>query len=103
MLFCTYNMHYGVGADGRYDLARVADTIASADIVCLQEIVRGWPQLGFVDQSGEIGRRLNRYFRFHGPMEADASSMDADGRITNRRRSFGKPSSRAGRSPGRAA
>ena len=33
MLFCTYNIHYGVGADGRYDVARVADAVADADIV----------------------------------------------------------------------
>ena len=25
MLFCTYNIHYGVGADGKYDVARIAD------------------------------------------------------------------------------
>ncbi|MDP1752535.1 MAG: endonuclease/exonuclease/phosphatase family protein [Reyranella sp.] len=89
MLFGTYNIHYGVGADGKYDVARIADAVAEADIVCLQETVRGWPQNGYADQTAEIGKRLNRYFRFHGPMEADSSSVDADGRITNRRRSFG--------------
>jgi endonuclease/exonuclease/phosphatase family metal-dependent hydrolase len=89
MLFSTYNMHYGVGADGKYDVARIADAVAEVDIICLQETVRGWPQNGYADQTAEIGRRLNRYFRFHGPMEADSSTVDADGRITNRRRSFG--------------
>jgi endonuclease/exonuclease/phosphatase family metal-dependent hydrolase len=89
MLFSTYNIHYGVGADGKYDLTRIADAVAEADIICLQETVRGWPQNGYADQTAEIGRRLNRYFRFHGPMEADASTVSADGFITNRRRSFG--------------
>ena len=89
MLFATYNIHYGVGADGRYDVARIADAVAQADIACLQEVVRGWPQNGYADQTAEIGRRLNRYTRFHGPMEADASTVDAGGRITSRRRSFG--------------
>ncbi len=89
MLFCTYNIHYGVGADGAYDTQRIADAVAQADIVCLQETVRDWPQNGYADQTAEIGRRLNRYFRFHGPMEADASTVEADGRIVNRRRSFG--------------
>ncbi len=89
MLFSTYNIHYGVGADGAYDVARIADAVAEADIVCIQETVRGWPQNGYADQTAEIGRRLNRYFRFHGPMEADASTVEADGRIVNRRRSFG--------------
>lgn len=89
MLFATYNIHYGVGADGRYDIARIADVLAEADIACLQEVVRGWPQNGYADQTAEIGRTLNRYYRFHGPMEADASTVDAEGRVTSRRRSFG--------------
>jgi endonuclease/exonuclease/phosphatase family metal-dependent hydrolase len=89
VLFATYNIHYGVGADGRYDTARIADVLAEADIACLQEVVRGWPQNGYADQTAEIGRKLNRYYRFHGPMEADASTIDAEGRITSRRRSFG--------------
>ncbi len=89
MLFSTYNIHYGVGADGKYDVARIADAVAEADIVCLQEVVRGWPQNDYADQTAEIGKGLNRYFRFHGPMEADASTVDAQGRITSRRRSFG--------------
>jgi len=89
MLFATYNIHYGVGSDGGYDVARIADGLADADIACLQEVVRGWPQNGYADQTAEIGERLNRYHRFHGPMEADASTVDADGRITSRRRSFG--------------
>ena len=89
MLFCTYNIHYGVGADGKYDVARIADAVAEADIVCLQETVRGWPQNGYADQTAEIASRLNRYFRFDRPMEADASTVGADGTIANRRRSFG--------------
>ena len=89
MLFATWNIHYGVGADGRYDTARIADALAEAAIACLQEVVRGWPQNGYADQTAEIGRKLNRYYRFHGPMEADASTVDAEGRITSRRRSFG--------------
>jgi endonuclease/exonuclease/phosphatase family metal-dependent hydrolase len=83
MLFSTYNIHYGVGTDGKYDVLRAADAVGQADIICLQKTVRGWPQNGYA------GRRLNRNFRFHGPMEADASTVSADGWITNRRRSFG--------------
>jgi endonuclease/exonuclease/phosphatase family metal-dependent hydrolase len=89
VLFCTYNIHYGVGADGRYDVDRIADALAEADIVCVQEAVRGWPQNNYADQTAQIGGRLNRYWRFHGPMEADSSTVAADGAITNRRRSFG--------------
>lgn len=89
MLFCTYNIHYGVGADGKYDVARIADAVAGADIVCLQEAVSGWAQNAHADQTAEIADRLNRYAVYHGAMESDASTVGADGRITNRRRSFG--------------
>ena len=81
MLFSTYNIHYGVGADGKYDVLRIADAVAQADIICLQETVRGWLQNGYADQTAEIGRRLNRYFRFHGPMEADASTVSASSKV----------------------
>jgi len=89
MLFCTYNIHFGLGADGAYGVERIADAVATADIVCLQEAVSGWPQNGFADQTEQIARRLNRYHWYHGAMEADASEVGADGRIVNRRRSFG--------------
>src|SRR5476651_1004785 len=89
MLFATYNIHYGVGADGTYDVPRIADAIAAADIMCLQEVTRGFPDNGYADHTAEIGKRLNRYYRFHGPMEADASTVAPDGTITSRRRSFG--------------
>ena len=89
MLFATYNIHFGVGADGKYDIPRIANAVANADIICLQEVTRGFPHNNYADHTVEIGKRLNRYYRFHGPMEADASSVDAGGKITNRRRSFG--------------
>jgi endonuclease/exonuclease/phosphatase family metal-dependent hydrolase len=89
MLFCTYNIHYGVGADGKYDVARIADVVSKADIICIQEVVSGWPQGNFADQTAEIAGQLNRYHWYHGAMEADASAVGADGKIVNRRRSFG--------------
>lgn len=46
MLFGTCNIHYGVGADGKYDVARIAGAVAEADVVWLQETVRGWPLNG---------------------------------------------------------
>lgn len=89
MLFCTYNIHYGVGADGNYDVRRIADAVAEADIVCIQEAAAGWRLNGHVDQTVEIAQQLNRYHWYHGAMEGDASEVGADGRIVNRRRSFG--------------
>ena len=89
MLFATFNIHYGIGADGKYDVPRIADAVADADIMCLQEVTRGFPDNNYADHTAEIGKRLNRYYRFHGPMEADASTIAPDGTITSRRRSFG--------------
>jgi len=89
MILATYNIHFGLGADGKYDVARIADTVAQADIICVQEAVAGWSLNGYADQTAEIAARLNRYCWYHGAMEADSSSVAADGRIDNRRRSFG--------------
>jgi endonuclease/exonuclease/phosphatase family metal-dependent hydrolase len=89
MLFCTYNIHYGVGVDGRYDLARIADAIAKADIICIQEAAAGWHVNGYAHHTAEIAAHLNCYHWYHGAMDADASEVGDDGRIINRRRSFG--------------
>ena len=89
MLLATYNVHFCLGADNQYDVARVADVVAGADIVCLQEVVQGWSLNAFADQAGEIAARLNRHVWFHGAFDADSSSVEADGRIVNRRRTFG--------------
>lgn len=89
MLLATYNIHYGVGADHKYDVDRIAHTVEQADIVCCQEVVQGWPQNGYEDQAATLARKLNRYSVFYGPFDTDASGPDADGRIVNRRRTFG--------------
>jgi len=81
MLFYTYNIHCGVGADGRYDVTRIADAAAEADIVCLQEAAAGWQLNGYADQTAGIAQRLNHYHWYHGAMEADASELGTDGRI----------------------
>lgn len=38
MKFVTFNIQYGFGADGRYDLSRAARVVAGADIIALQEV-----------------------------------------------------------------
>ena len=67
MLFGTYNIHYGVGADGRYDVPRIADAVADADIVCLQETVRGFPPNDYADHTAEIGQHLQPLLPFPRP------------------------------------
>jgi endonuclease/exonuclease/phosphatase family metal-dependent hydrolase len=89
MLFATYNIHFGLGADNRYDMARIAQTLRDADIACCQEVVQGWPQNAHADQAAELAALLNRHYVFYGPFDTDGSSVGADGRIVNRRRTFG--------------
>ncbi len=38
MRLISFNIQYGFGSDGRYDLRRIADVIAGGDIICLQEV-----------------------------------------------------------------
>ena len=88
-LCASYNIHYGVGMDGQYNVARIADAVASADILCLQEVIQGWPPTGHADQAAEIASRLDRYYVFGTGVDVDGSSRDAAGRIVNRRQTFG--------------
>ncbi|MBE0530703.1 MAG: endonuclease/exonuclease/phosphatase family protein [Rhodospirillales bacterium] len=55
----TWNIQWGLGTDGRVDLARVADVIKSMDdpdVLCLQEIGRHMPGAGgkAIDQAREL-------------------------------------------------
>jgi endonuclease/exonuclease/phosphatase family metal-dependent hydrolase len=61
----TFNIHAGKGRDGRRDLERVADCIASGklDLVALNE-VRGSRLRPKQDQAARLGRRLNTAWLF---------------------------------------
>jgi endonuclease/exonuclease/phosphatase family metal-dependent hydrolase len=63
----TYNVHGGVGADGRLDLGRIAAVIAQArpDIVALQELDVGRPRSGGVDQAHALAARLGMTCQFN--------------------------------------
>jgi endonuclease/exonuclease/phosphatase family metal-dependent hydrolase len=56
----SYNIRNGRGADGRVDLGRIAEVIASfdPDVVALQEVDAGRLRSGSVDQSVDLGVRL---------------------------------------------
>lgn len=45
----SYNIQYGVGTDGRFDLGRIVDVIGDADIVGLQEVEVAWDRSHNVD------------------------------------------------------
>ena len=80
MKFVSYNIQYGFGADGRYDLARAAKVIADADVVALQEVERNWQRTGNDDQPELLSRLLPHHYWVYGP----AFDMDASTRRSGR-------------------
>ena len=85
----SYNIQYGLGSDGCYDLARIAGEIAAADIIALQEVDRFWKRSGMVDSPAVIAEHLPQYHWVYGAnLDIDASYKDAD-RIVHRRKQFG--------------
>jgi endonuclease/exonuclease/phosphatase family metal-dependent hydrolase len=86
----SYNIQYGRGRDGVFDLERIAAAIAGADVIALQEVERYWQRSGMRDQPGEIADLLGDYHWTYGAgVDVDASTRDAQGRLHNRRRQFG--------------
>lgn len=59
----TYNIHHGVGIDGRYKLSRIRRIIAeqAPDIVTLQEVDCGVPRSRGDDQTRQLAEALNMH------------------------------------------
>jgi len=86
----SYNIQYGRGRDGVFDLPRITAAIAGADIIALQEVERYWQRSGMRDQPQEIADLLGEYYWTYGPgVDLDCSTRAADGSLDNRRRQFG--------------
>lgn len=89
MHLISFNVQYGFGLDGRYDLARIAEVIRLGDIICLQEVERHWTRSNNDDQPALLGDMLPGHFWVYGPaFDMDASERQ-QGRVVNRRRQFG--------------
>jgi len=90
MNLVSYNIQFGRGKDGQFDLERIAGEVAGADVIALQEVERFWSRSGMVDQPQELGRILDGYHWVYGPgLDLDASYTDEKGRLVRRRRQFG--------------
>ncbi|MEC7679381.1 MAG: endonuclease/exonuclease/phosphatase family protein, partial [Planctomycetota bacterium] len=65
-----YNIHYGQGTDGRYDIARLAKVIRETkpDLVALQEVDVGVARSSRVHEARELGRLTDMAVRF-GPTQ----------------------------------
>ncbi|MEP7063802.1 MAG: endonuclease/exonuclease/phosphatase family protein [Betaproteobacteria bacterium] len=90
MKLVTYNIQFGLGRDGRYDLARLAGEVRDADIIALQEVDRHWLRSGSVDSPAVLAAALPDHHWVYGAnLDMDASYRDAHGSLVNRRRQFG--------------
>ena len=58
MLIVTYNIQWGMGRDRRIDLSRIAETVAAADVIALQEVERHWRAQDFPDQAARLAELL---------------------------------------------
>ena len=69
----SWNLHHGAGADGKIDLARIADFIRkqNADVVALQEIDNQCARSGNIDQAAELARLTGLHGAFGAAMPYD--------------------------------
>ena len=87
MRLASYNIQYGRGRDGVFDLERIAAALAGADIIALQEVERFWQRSGMRDQPAELAGLLGEYYWVYGAgFDVHAGG---DGELRNRRRQFG--------------
>lgn len=90
MKFVTYNVHFGIGLDKRYDVDRIAAAVADADVVALQEVTRNFMGNGGADMAAAFAEMLPDHFHVFAPaMDVDFGARGADGRPLNRRLEFG--------------
>lgn len=86
----TYNVQYGIGLDGKFDLARIADSVRGADVIALQEVTRNNPKNGGQDMVAALCDLLPDYFCVFGaPYEVDMGSAIEHGRAVSRYFQFG--------------
>ncbi|MDX8453438.1 endonuclease/exonuclease/phosphatase family protein [Mesorhizobium sp. VK9D] len=81
MKIVSYNIQYGIGLDGKYDVGRIADAVRGADVIALQEVTRNNPRNGGRDMVAEIGEALPDYFAAYGSnFEVNIGSRLENGR-----------------------
>jgi len=91
MKIVTYNIHYAIGEDNKYDLERVIDEIAGADVIALQEVERFYGPPDQPSQPEDIGGLLPEYYWvYDAAFDVDGSESLADGTVINRRRQHGQ-------------
>jgi len=91
MKIVSYNIHYAIGKDDRYDLERIAAAVAGADIIALQEVERYYDTPQSPSQPEDIAALLpEHYWVYDASFDIDCSESQANGHIINRRRQHGQ-------------
>lgn len=89
MILASYNIQYGKGKDGSFDLDRIVRELGSPDLIALQEVETHVARSGNLHQAQEIAARLDHMHWVYGPgIDLDASEV-VDGKPQHRRRQFG--------------
>lgn len=86
MRLASYNIQYGKGKDGVFDLDRIVAELGEQDLIALQEVETHAARSGDLDQAVEIAARLPGMHWVYGPgIDLDAATPEAP----QRRRQFG--------------
>lgn len=81
MIVTSFNIQYGFGSDGRYDLPRVAATLRHSDLIACQEVDRHWSRTNHDDQPALLADLLPDHHGVYAP----AFDMALPGHRTKRR------------------
>lgn len=90
MKLVTYNVQYGIGRDGKYDLGRVAASLEGADVIALQEVTRNFFRNEGADMVAGLAQLLPDYFHVYGAgMDIDFGLVENGRPVNGRRLQFG--------------
>lgn len=90
MRLVSYNIQYGIGRDGQFDIGRIAESVRNADVIALQEVTRGLDRNGGADLVALLTEVMPGHFPiFAASVDVDAGSQMVDGRVVSRRLNFG--------------
>ena len=89
VIVASYNIQFGHGQDGVYDLDRIVYDVKDADIICLQEVTTNWQACNGDNQPHLLTDKLNMYGVYHSAFELDSSYRKNNGCVVNKRRTFG--------------
>lgn len=90
MKLVSYNIQYGIGMDGVFDLERIAASIEDADVIALQEVTRGFHKNGHADMVARLCQLFpDRFHAFGAPADVLLDHRIEDGRVIERRFQFG--------------